>query len=232
VVADVTDEWAMGTALNRLRSHFGPIDLLINNAGIVGPFGPTWEANLDDWWQVMEVNVKGTLIATQLALPEMVGRRHGRILNMSSHAGVFRWPMVSAYSVSKASIVKFTENLALETSRYGIPVFSVHPGLLQIGMGEAIANEPDPDDLARAHVYAWVRQEWEEGRGADPVDAVDLLVRLASGRYDALSGRQLSVHDDIDGLLEQIEDVRRDDLYVLGLKKLPPVVQRQRWKSA
>ena len=67
--------------------------------------------------------------------------RRGRIINLTSQAGVHRWPLVSAYSVSKAAVVKLTENLALETSRHGIGVFSVHPGLLPIGMSETVAAQ-------------------------------------------------------------------------------------------
>ncbi len=215
-----------------MREQLGPVDLLVNNAGIVGPVGPAWEVDGDDWWRTMEVNVRGTMLTTQLVLPDMVTRRHGRIVNLSSHAGVFRWPLVSAYSVSKAAVVKFTENLALETSRHNVAVFSVHPGLLPVGMGEQAFVDGSPPDSDEAHVYAWVRREIDEGRGADPERAVELIVKLASGRYDELSGRQLSVHDDIDAVLDEIDEVRDHELYVLGLQKLPPAVHIQRWKSA
>ena len=147
--ADVTDRRAMTTAIEQLRRELGPVDILVNNAGIVGPIGPMWEVDLDAWWRAMEVNVRGILIGTQLVLPEMVERRHGRILNMTSQAGAYRWPMVSGYSVSKAAVVKLTENLARETSRYGVSVFSVHPGLLPIGMSDAIIGDSHAEDVAR-----------------------------------------------------------------------------------
>ena len=69
---------------------------------------------------------------------------------------------------------------------------------------------------------AWIRRELDEGRGTDPARAVDLVVRLSSGRYDELSGRQLSVHDDLDEVLERIDDVRHRELYVLGRQNLGP----------
>ena len=139
--------------------------------------------------------------------------------------------MVSGYSVSKAAVVKYTENLALETSRHGIAVFSVHPGLLPVGMGEVAVDDDSPAGSDIGHVYAWVRQELDQGRGADPADAVELMVAPASGRYDELSGLQLSVHDDIDVVLAQLDDVRTEGLYLLGLHKLPPAVEQQRWHS-
>jgi NAD(P)-dependent dehydrogenase (short-subunit alcohol dehydrogenase family) len=211
-VADVSDEWSTGIAVERLRDRLGPVEVLINNAGIVGPIGPTWEVDPDQWWRTMEVNLRGILITSQLVFPEMVLRRTGRIVNLSSHAGVFRWPLVSAYSVSKAAVVKLSENMALEARRHNIAVFSVHPGLLPIGMAEqayATSASPESDE---AHVFAWIRQEIAEGRGADPERAIDLLVRLASGEYDELSGLQISVHDDLDALLAQTERISRSSV--------------------
>ena len=151
----------------------------------------------------------------------MVARQRGRIVNVTSNAGVFRWPGMSAYSVAKAAVVKFTENLAHETRRYGVEVFSVHPSILPIGFSEAVLAGDPPDEPGLARVHAWIRRELDEGRGTDPARAVELVLLLASGRYDPLSGRQLSVHDDLDAVLERIEEVRRRELYVLGLQRLP-----------
>jgi NAD(P)-dependent dehydrogenase (short-subunit alcohol dehydrogenase family) len=175
----------------------------------------------------MEINVRGILICTQLVLPEMVARRHGRILNMASQAGAYRWPMVSGYSVSKAAVVKLTENLARETSRYGVSVFSVHPGLLPIGMSDAFLGDSQPDadadDSYADRIRSWMTREISEGRGADPASAMRLVMRLACGGADALSGRHVSVHDDIDAMLEHIEEVRDNDLYVMRPERLQSV---------
>ncbi len=211
-VADVTDEWSLGAAVERLRERFGPVEVLINNAGIVGPIGPAWEVDADQWWRTMEVNVRGTLLATQLVLPVMVARRNGRVVNLSSQAGVFRWPLVSAYSVSKAAVVKLSENMARETQRHNVAVFSVHPGLLPIGMGEQAYIDASAPESNEAHVFAWVRREIAEGRGGDPERAIELIMRLASGLYDELSGHQLSVHDDIDALLAQQQRLSRSSV--------------------
>jgi NAD(P)-dependent dehydrogenase (short-subunit alcohol dehydrogenase family) len=219
-IADVTDSRSVADAFARLRDQLGPIDVLVNNAGILGPIGPLWEVDASEWWRTMEVNVGGMLIATQLVLPEMVARRKGRILNVSSQAGSYRWPLVSAYSVSKASVVKFTENVALETSRFGISVFSVHPGLLRIGMGESDALEHAPDGSYAGRIHAWVQRELDQGRGAEAESAMRLMVRLARGDADALSGRHISVHDDLDAMIEQIDVVRDHDLYVLRPERL------------
>lgn len=220
IAADVGDERALRTAVARLRGRLGPVDLLVNNAGVPGPAGPSWEVDPGSWWETLEVNLGGTLASVRSVLPDMVARRRGRIVNITSHAGVFRWPGVSAYSVSKAAVVKLTENLAFETRRHGISVFGVNPGILPIGFSEAALAGDTPGDPYLGRVHAWIRRELDEGRGTDPARAVDLVVRLSSGHYDELSGRQLSVHDDLDEVLERIDDVRHRELYVLGLQRL------------
>jgi NAD(P)-dependent dehydrogenase (short-subunit alcohol dehydrogenase family) len=219
--ADVSDERALAAAVGRLRRRLGPVELLVNNAGITGPAGPSWEADLGCWWRTLEVNLGGALACSRYVLPDMVARQRGRIVNITSNAGVFRWPGMSAYSVAKAAVVKLTENLAVETGRHGVSVFSVDPGILPIGFSEAALSDDAPHDSDLARVHAWIRRQLDGGRGTDPAQAVDVIVRLSSGRYDELSGCQLSVHDDLDEVLARIDDVRHRGLYVLGLHRLP-----------
>jgi NAD(P)-dependent dehydrogenase (short-subunit alcohol dehydrogenase family) len=219
-IADVTDPAAMAAAVAYLQRQLGPIDLLVNNAGISGPIGPLWEVDPDAWWATIDVNLRGILLSTRLVLPSMVSRRRGRILNLSSQAGVYRWPLVSAYSVSKAAVTKLTENLAHETRRYGISVFSVHPGLLPIGMSETVVGH-EPTTPYEAQVRQWALRELNEGRGARPGQALELIMRLAAGHGDLLSGRHVSVHDDLDALLAHWPEIQDQDLYVLRPDRLP-----------
>jgi NAD(P)-dependent dehydrogenase (short-subunit alcohol dehydrogenase family) len=221
--ADVTDAGGFEAAFAALRRRLGPTDVLINNAGVLGPIGPLWENDLAEWWTTMDVNVRGTVLGARLVLPDMIAAGRGRIINITSQAGVHRWPLVSGYSVSKAAVVKLTENLALETARHGVAVFSVHPGLLPIGMGETMATH-EPASAHEAHVRAWTLTEIADGHGAEPERAIDLLERLAAGDGDRLSGRHLSVHDDLDCVLRHLEEVRAQDLYVLRPERLRPAV--------
>lgn len=219
--ADLSDPEAAATAVDKLRHELGPVDLLVNNAGVSGPVGPAWTVPEVDWWRAVEVNLRGVTLCSRLVLPEMVGRRRGRIVNLTSQAGVFRWPMSSAYSVSKAAVIKLTENLGYETRRYGISVFSVHPGILPIGLSEPALASTALGDSPEGRVREWVRRELAEGRGAEPHQVAELLLRIATGEFDQFSGRHLSVHDDLDALLARAEDVLRDDLYVLRRRDLP-----------
>ncbi|MFZ0118848.1 MAG: SDR family NAD(P)-dependent oxidoreductase [Pseudonocardiaceae bacterium] len=198
----------------------GPIDLLVNNAGIGGPVGPAWEVPEQEWWRTVEVNLRSVELCSRLVLPEMVDRGCGRIVNVTSQAGAFRWPLSSAYSVSKAAVIKFTESFGVETRRHGISVFSVHPGLLLIGLGEPALASSVPADSAQGRMREWVRQEFAAGRGAQPHQIAELLLRIVTGEVDRLSGRHLSVHDNLELMLNFTEDVLHDDLYVLRLQSL------------
>jgi acyl-CoA synthetase (AMP-forming)/AMP-acid ligase II/NAD(P)-dependent dehydrogenase (short-subunit alcohol dehydrogenase family) len=219
--ADVSDERAAAAAVAALVARLGPIDLLVNNAGVSGPVGPAWEVDADQWWRTIEVNLRSTLVCSRLVLPGMVARRRGRIVNITSEAGVHRWPGVSGYAVSKAAVVKLTENLATETRPFGVSVFSVHPGILPIGLTDATVLSTARRESPEGRIHSWIRAQLDSGRGAMPASAAKLVVALASGRGDPLSGRHLSVHDDLDSVLSQLDQVAREDLYLLRRRCLP-----------
>jgi NAD(P)-dependent dehydrogenase (short-subunit alcohol dehydrogenase family) len=218
--ADVTDEQQLRHAIGALTERLGPVDLLVNNAGVDGPAGLAWEADPAEWWRTMEVNVRGVFLGCRIVVPQMAARGGGRIVNITSNAGIHRWPLMSAYAVSKAAVVKFTENLAVECKSNGVRVFSLHPGLTSIGFAEqARYQNPEPGSV-EARLGDWLRGEIAAGRGADPQLSADLVVRLAAGEGDGLSGCHLSVHDDLDALASRAADVRTNGLHLLRLNTL------------
>jgi len=206
--ADVTDPRAAADAIDALRRQLGPVDLLVNNAGVGGPVGDAWQVDAGSWWRAVEINLRGVHLCSRAVLPAMTARGAGRIVNITSEAGVLRWPQVSAYSVSKAAVIKFTENLAAEASRSGVRAFSVHPGLTPIGLSERAAAGAAPPGSAEARMHAWVRQQLRDGHGAEPGQVARLVTRLAAGDADVLSGCHLSVHDDLDAILASGPGVR------------------------
>jgi NAD(P)-dependent dehydrogenase (short-subunit alcohol dehydrogenase family) len=206
--ADVSEHSAAEWAIGELRRQLGPVDLLVNNAGTGGPVGDAWDVDPDDWWHTIEINLRGVFLCSRAVLPAMTARGAGRIINITSQAGVYRWPQVSAYSVSKAAVIKFTENLGAEASRSGVRAFSVHPGLTPIGLSERALASTAPPGSAEARMHAWVRQELRSGHGAEPALVERLVTRLATGDADRLSGCHLSVHDDLDAILACGEGVR------------------------
>jgi NAD(P)-dependent dehydrogenase (short-subunit alcohol dehydrogenase family) len=202
-------------AIGHIRGRLGPIDLLVNNAGIAGPSGSTWELSPDAWWETVQVNLGSAYLCSRAALPEMVARGNGRIVNITSKAGAQRWPQQTAYAVSKAAIIKLTENVAAETSSSGVCVFSVDPGLLPIGLSAAAIAGTAAPGSAEARRDAWVRRQLAAGRGAEPDRAARLVTRIAAGDADPLSGCHLSVHDNLDQMLAVAACMQDTDCYRL-----------------
>ena len=99
-------------------------------------------------------------------------------------------------------------------------MFSVHPGLLPIGLSETGIVGPRAADSYAGRIRSWVMRELREGRGADPESALELIMFLATGRGDALSGRHVSVHDDTEAMLAHIDEIRDHDLYVMRPERL------------
>jgi NAD(P)-dependent dehydrogenase (short-subunit alcohol dehydrogenase family) len=220
VACDVSDEQATAAAVTELAGRLGPANLLINNAGVSGPAGPLWEVSPADWWRAFEVNVGGAFTLTRLLLPEMIAARIGRIINITSYAGVYRWPLMSAYATSKAALVKLTETLAEETRPYGVAVFSVDPGLLSIGLSESALSSRAAPHTPQGRVHGWIRDQLRSGHGTDPAQAARLILALASGCCDRLSGRHLTATDDFRTLLAEFDRIERDDLHTLRLREL------------
>ena len=149
----------------------------------------------------------------------MIARRRGRIVNVTSHAGIYRWPYLSAYAISKAAVIKLTENLAVETKKHRLKLFSMNPGLLRVGMTESLLAADVPPESPVGLVAAWVRHEIAARGEVSPERGADLVVLLASGRADALSGRYISIHDDLDALIGRAASIVHRDLYTLRLRE-------------
>jgi NAD(P)-dependent dehydrogenase (short-subunit alcohol dehydrogenase family) len=214
-VGDASRPCDVERAIDCIRSQLGPIDLLVNNAGIAGPSGNTWDLQSDSWWETVQVNLGSAYFCTRAVLPEMIARAKGRIVNITSKAGALRWPQQTAYAVSKAAIIKLTENVAAETCAACVHVFSVDPGLLPIGLTtSAIAGLAAPGS-GEARRDVWLRRQIAAGHGADLAWPARLLIRIATGEADPLSGCHLSVHDDLDQMLALATQSTPRDLYRL-----------------
>jgi NAD(P)-dependent dehydrogenase (short-subunit alcohol dehydrogenase family) len=220
--ADVTDERAVAGAQREVARSLGPVDVLVNNAGVAGPAGEMWEVDPTEWWRTVDVNLRGTFICSRAVLPTMVGRRQGRIINVVSNAGAHRWPYFTAYAVSKAAVIKLTESLAAETRDHGVAVFAMHPGVVRAGLTDAVfADWPRPAEGSLGErVRSWFEREIAEGRTVSAEQAAGLVFELASGRADALSGRYIAIEDDLDALIARAEEVQRDNLHALKVQRL------------
>ena len=112
--ADVTFSGAVGDAFTRVEREFGAVDLLVNNAGVMGPLGPFAESYVEDWWRTFDANLRAQALCTHRVLPSMITRRRGRIINVASGAGARMLPYYSAHVTSKTALIRFSECLAAE----------------------------------------------------------------------------------------------------------------------
>ena len=215
--ADVTDRQAIEGIVAEVEQRLGDIDLLVNSAGVLRALGPIAEVDPDDWWREIEINVRGTFLVARAVLPGMLARQHGRIINMASVAGLQALPAGSAYCLSKAAVIRFTENLALDHGEQGVRAFAVHPGDVRNAMLNYVAESDEVKQRAPI-VQGWVQQMYQAGEDT-PIDrSVELIMLLASGKADVLSGRYIDVHVDLNALLQQSDTIERDDLYTLRLR--------------
>jgi 3-oxoacyl-[acyl-carrier protein] reductase len=200
IEADVSRRDDVERMVAKVESELGPIDLLVNNAGIASWENYAWEEQPADWWHVFEVNVLGAYLCCRAVLPGMIERGRGRIVNTGSGAGYLPGTKNTAYSASKAALYRFGETLALQLEPHDIPVFTISPGLVRTAMTEGSF----PDDAP------WT-----------PPELAPRLVRaLASGRLDRLSGHYIHAeHDDVDDLEARADEIVANDLNAIRLRR-------------
>jgi len=161
IILDVRDRKAIETAFAGIPKEFAEIDTLINNAG--GAFGqePAWESNLDDWENMIEANNLGLVVCTRLALPAMVKRKKGHIINIGSVAGSYAYPAGHVYCGVKAFTKHFSQALRADLISTGVRVTTIEPGMVETDFS---LNRYHGDAKRAAKVY----------EGADPMTAEDI----------------------------------------------------------
>lgn len=203
---DVTDQAGMTEAVKQCESQLGPIDLLINNAGI-GAHGPIADCDVDEWWRVMEVNVKGPLISCRAVLPGMLARGAGRIINMGSYQAFLPAPIVSSYATSKAALMRLTDSMAAEAIEHGVIVLALSPGFVRTDMGL------NAEKVMKEQVAGFEGFPLEFTFEADAI--AKLVCRVAAGEADVFHGRMLHVRDDLDELLAEADAILQEDRFAM-----------------
>lgn len=202
VPADVTDGDQVHAAVGTVTRDLGPVDLLVSNAGLREQRAARpWETDPDDWWRVVETNLRGPYLLAHDVLPGMVERGHGRVLHVGSGMGQRANPDWSAYAVSKAALSRLTDSLAAALTGTGVTLLEVSPGLVRTDMTETMWGPPD-------------EQPW------NPVARItDVVLRVARGELDPLHGRFVhAARDDLDALLGAAEGIAAADARTLRLR--------------
>jgi NAD(P)-dependent dehydrogenase (short-subunit alcohol dehydrogenase family) len=190
---DVTDPAAVDAVVRTAQETFGGIDLLVNNAGTTEAGNvPLWDADPQEWWRVLETNLRGPMLFSRAVVPAMVTRGHGRIININSTRSVRAEATQTAYGISKCAVSMLTQSLWAGLAGTGVCVFDYSPGRVWTQMTEGLyATEPAKG--------AWTPME----------KAVEGLVAVAEGGLDELAGRFIHANDDLQQLRERAREVER-----------------------
>jgi 2-hydroxycyclohexanecarboxyl-CoA dehydrogenase len=175
--ADVTDRGQLDAALEQIRSHLGPVEILVHAAGLSG-FKAFGDISFEEWQRVVDVNLHGTFHVLQAVLPDMVTAGWGRIVNISSsstHTGV---PYMSHYVAAKSAVNGLTKSLALEYGPAGITVNAVPPGFIDTPMLRAAETDGQLGDIQQTINQTPVRRM---GRPEDIAAACAFLVSEEAG---------------------------------------------------
>lgn len=205
-----------------------PLRVLVNNAGVYGPKGPTDEVSLDEWRRALDINLLGTLIPCREAMRrfKMAGAGgYGKIINLSGGGATNPMPNISCYAASKAAVVRLTETLALELLPWRVDVNAVAPGALNTRLlDEVLAAGPE---RVGADFYQRSVKQSEQG-GVPPELGADLCVYLAAAASDGVTGRLLSAKwDPWATLHERRAELAAGDIYTL--RRIVPEDRGQTW---
>jgi NAD(P)-dependent dehydrogenase (short-subunit alcohol dehydrogenase family) len=191
VNCDVTDEASVRAAVAKAVSEYGRIDGAFNCAGILAAIGNVGENALEEWKQVLEVDLVGVFLCTKHELLAMSAQGSGSILNMASAAGLIGWPGASAYVAAKHGVVGLSKSAALEYAEQGIRVNSICPSYVLTPMVEkdlfedALGNDEELIAAARANHPI--------GRFAQPEEIAEAATWLLSDRASFVTGTAMSV---------------------------------------
>jgi len=188
VEADVSRDEDVRRAIETAVNTYGGLHILLNNAAIQ-VFGTLPNTSEADWYRVMDVNLKGVYLGCKYAIPHMIARGGGSIINMSSALGLVGDPDLPAYGATKGGILAMTRAVAQAHGRQGIRVNSICPGDVETPiLAEYFEHQPDPQEARRR-----VAAEYALGRIAQPEEVANVALFLASDESSFVTGTYIVV---------------------------------------
>ena len=210
VRGDVTRPEDVARVVSATKERFGPVTLLVNNAGIPGPFAPTWAADPEEWWFAQEVHLRSLVLFVHEVLPAMIERRAGRIIvvsAMGSHRVDFA---MSAYCVGKCSQNRFIQLMAAEVKEFGVSAFAIDPGFVITELAEITMRDPGAQRWKADMIERLKERKAAPDSRRDFERCAKRCMDLASGRYDELSGSYSELQDDLDEMLADVRAGKSD----------------------
>jgi NAD(P)-dependent dehydrogenase (short-subunit alcohol dehydrogenase family) len=222
---DVSRPDDVAALFHAATAALGDLHVLVNNAGVYGPIGPSEEVDWEEWTRAIEINLYGTLLPCRAAIPHFKQRGYGKIINISGGGATNPLPRLSAYAASKAAVVRITETLAEELKDFHIDVNAVAPGALKTRfMDQVVQAGPEK---AGADFFA-KNKKWIETGGTPLELGANLCVYLASARSDGITGRLLSAQWDPWERLHAFKaDLAGSDIYTL--RRIVPKDRGKTW---
>jgi len=211
IQTDVSNFEQVKNLISQTIQTFQKIDVLINNAGMITPIGPINTIDANAWTKTLQINLFGTFYCTQLVSSHMISQNYGKIINLSGGGAFNPFPNFSAYSTSKAAIVRFTETVAKELSKHHIDVNAIAPGAMKTKIMYDVVSSGDMagEELSRAKKIV------EEG-GSSLEKVGNLALFLASKESDGLNGKTISAKwDDLDYIKSNLEKIQNSDKFTM-----------------
>jgi NAD(P)-dependent dehydrogenase (short-subunit alcohol dehydrogenase family) len=190
---DVTDEAAVEAGLATATDSFGPVNILVNNAGAAEstPFGRT---TTKTWRAMLEINLTGVFLVSRAVLPAMIERGWGRIVSIASTAGLKGYAYVAAYCAAKHGVIGMSRSLALEVAQKGVTVNVVCPGYTETELlGGSVANITEKTGMSEDEARAQLLESNPQGRFVSPNEVAETVAWLAGSNTDAITGQAIAV---------------------------------------
>ncbi len=195
VRCDVTDEEQVRAAMSAVTRRFGGLDILVNNAGGTGPIEtPAQDYPAEEFRRILDLNVMGTFLPCKHAIPHLIARGGGRIVNIAGTSGLRGYRNRSGYSASKWAVRGLTRTLALELGRHGITVNDVCPNVTHGGrMDKIVAEKARVTGRSPAEVYADFAAQTALGRFVEESDVAEAIRFLVSPGARNITGHDIPV---------------------------------------
>jgi NAD(P)-dependent dehydrogenase (short-subunit alcohol dehydrogenase family) len=190
--SDVRDYEQMTAAVERMRTVFGGVQILIAAAAVQGPIGPLVDVKPRAWADAVEANLMGVMHACRAVLPRMIEKRRGKIIVIGGGGAASPRPRFSAYAASKAAVVRFVETLAEEVREFNVQVNCMAPGATYTHMTDEIMHSGERAGSKEIEEAENVRLTG----GMSPEKQIQLALFLASERSNHISGKLIHVNDD------------------------------------